>query len=210
MGRCLLVVTACGLLSVVSAQAAKPPSYSTSVDFFGQPDRSAEVVGQPLAKNLALFALPGSAVPLPRPTGLMRPLADVAAHLRGHPGALVPAETRRVTTGAGAVYLVPTVRGWVCVQGRAFQTCHRGLLEQGVTWNFYSRMNGLDIVGIAADSVRAVTLVWGHRHRRAALANNVFFVHRPLSATSIQHLPPLGRLAISYRGARRSTTVAVG
>lgn len=210
MGRCLPVVTVCGLLSVPSVQAAPPPSYSTSVDFFGQPNRSAEVVGQPLAKTLALFAFPGSATQLPRPTGFMRPLADVAAHLRGDPGALIPTETRRVTTAAGPVYLVPTARGWLCVQGPTFQTCHRGLLKQGVTWNFYTRTNGLDIVGIAANTVRAVTLVWGHQHRRAALAHNVFFVHRPLSATSIQHLPPLGRLAISYRGARRSTTVVVG
>lgn len=139
----------------------------------------------------------------------MRPLSVVAAHLLGHPGALVLGKTRVVTTAAGPIYLVPTTHGWVCEQGSRFATCHRGLLPQGVTWNFYSTSSGLDVIGIVANDVRAVTLAWNGKTRRAQLAHNVFFVHRPLSITSAQHIPPLGRIALQYRGGKPGTIVSL-
>jgi hypothetical protein len=127
--------------------------------------------------------------------------------MRGNPGALMLAKTRRVVTAAGPIYLVPTAHGWLCVQGPTFQTCHRGLLRQGVTWSFYSTPTGLDVIGIAANNVRSVGLAWGTQRRQAQLARNVFFVQRPLSITSAQHLPPLGLLTVTYRGARASTAL---
>jgi hypothetical protein len=119
------------------------------------------------------------------------------------------AKTRRVATPVGPIYLVPTVRGWVCVQAPRFETCHEGLVRQGVTWTFISTQTGLDVIGIAADNVDGVALIYAKQHRRAELAHNVFFVHRPISLTSIQHLPPLGTLAISYRGTRAQSRVAL-
>lgn len=135
----------------------------------------------------------------------MQSLAAVAANLRGRPGALIPAETRRVVTAAGPIYLVPTRRGWVCVQGSRFATCHRGLVRQGITWNYYSTTGGLDVVGIAADDVSAVTLRYGKTQRRARLAHNVFFVERPITLTTTQQLPPLGRLTVTHRNGRRTS-----
>lgn len=191
------------------ARGGSPPRPAvTSVDVWGQPARSREVADRPLGTTLALFRQ-GAAVRLPPSAGLMRPLAVVTAHMLGHPGALDLAKTRRVSTAAGAVYLVPTSRGWACMQGPRFETCHRGLLRQGVTWDFYSTSDGLDVIGIAANDVRAVDLAWGASTRRARLAHNVFFVHRPLSIASATHLPPLGRLVVTYRGTRASAAVGL-
>jgi hypothetical protein len=177
------------------------------VDVFGQPRSSLEVADRPVGTHLALFSSGGVTAPLPRSTRLMRSLPVVAAHLRGDPGALVLDKARRVTTAAGPVYLVPTIHGWVCVQGPTFRTCHRGLLRQGLTWNFYSTPTGLDVIGIVADDVRTVTLTWSGHRRRAQLGRNVFLVHRPLTLTSTQHLPPFGRLVVSYRGGRAPASV---
>jgi hypothetical protein len=146
-------------------------------------------------------------VHLPTPSRLVRPLSFVAAHLRGNPGALMLSKTRRVATAGGPVYLVPTINGWLCVQGPTFQTCHRGLLRQGLTWNFYSTSAGLDVIGIAANNVRGISLTWSGKSLQAQLARNVFFVHRPLSITSVKHLPSFGRLAVLYRGSKAPTTV---
>jgi hypothetical protein len=195
------------LAVLVSAGAASgtDPARSTGVLVWGQPARSLEVAGRPLGSTIALFRA-GPTAHLPA-SGLMRPLSIVAAHLRGDPGALVLAKTRRVTIPPGPVYLVPTTHGWVCVQGARFETCHRGLLRQGVTWTFYSTTDGLDVIGIAANDVRAVDLSWTGNTRRAELAHNVFFVHRPISITSAKHLPPFGSLTVAYRGGRASASV---
>jgi hypothetical protein len=201
------VVATALALAAAAASAAAPPRPITGVDVFGQPSRAAETAGRPLVRTIGVFRSAGAAARLPAPHGPMRPLAAVAAGFRGRPGALLVGETRRVPTAAGPVYLVPTARGWVCVQGPRFETCHRGLLRQAVTWSFYSTATGLDVVGVAADDVRSVTLIWGGGRRRAQLARNVFFVRRPFAATSVAHLPPLGRLAITYRDGRRPTTV---
>jgi hypothetical protein len=207
-GTCLLVAFAL-LAGAGAAHGGSPPRRSsTSVDIAGQPARSLEVADRPLGRRIAVFGR-GPAARLPAPAGPMRPLAAVAADMLGHPGTLVLAKTRRVATPAGPVYLVPTNRGWVCVQGPTFRTCHRGLLRQGVTWNFYSTPSGLDVIGIAADDVRALTLTWGAYARRAVLSRNVFFVHRPLTITSAKHLPPLGRLVVAYRGSRAAATVSL-
>ncbi|MGN6799981.1 MAG: hypothetical protein ACTHKS_17695 [Gaiellaceae bacterium] len=158
--------------------------------------------------TLAVFR-GGNAVQLPHPNGLMRPLSVVAAGLVGHPGALLLAKARRINTEIGPIYLVPTTHGWVCEQRPNFETCHRGLLAQGVTWNFYSTSDGLDVIGIAANNIRAVSLTWARTTRQARLAHNVFFIHRPISITSAKHLPPLGRLGLRYRGGKPGTTVAL-
>ena len=112
-------------------------------------------------------------------------------------------------TAAGPVYLVPTVRGWVCVQTARFETCHRGLLRQGVTWTFYSTQGALDVVGIAANDVHSVVLHWGGRHRAATLSQNVFFVQRSVSLTAGTHIPPVGRLSIIYNGGSSPASVVV-
>jgi hypothetical protein len=206
------VVLVAAVLTAVAAgevRAALPPSPSTGVDIWGQPARTAEVAGRPLGTTIALFRSDRLASHLPTPSGLAQPLAVVAAHLRGKPGALIPSKTRRVATGAGPLFLVPTTHGWVCVQAQRFQTCHRGLLRQGITWNFYSTPTGLDVVGIAADDVTAVTLSYGTTRRKAELEHNVFFVHRPIALTSSRHLPPLGRLTISYRGTKRQASAQI-
>jgi hypothetical protein len=130
-------------------------------------------------------------------------LAMVAAHMRGDPGRLLLAKTRRVSTPVGAVYLVPTDRGWVCAQGQSFATCHHGLLRAGVTWSFYSTSSGIDVVGIAADDVSRVVLAGGGRRWTAQLHDNVFFVSRTLAIGSASHLPPFGTLTVSYRGRSR-------
>lgn len=191
-----------------SVSAAEPPHGSSGVEYWGQPSRSAEAYGRPLGNTLGLFASARLAARLPAPTGLMQPLAVTAARMRGHPGKLILAETHRVATPLGSVYLVPTVRGWLCVQGPTspptFQTCHRGLLRQGVTWSYYTTPTGLDIIGVAANDVRAIDLVWDTKRRRARLGHNVFYVHRPLSLAAGQHLPPLGHLSVSYDDRRRS------
>jgi hypothetical protein len=195
------------LAGASAALGTSPPRpVVTSVDIWGQPDRSQEVADRPLGTTIALFR-GGSTAHLPTPTGLMRPLSFVAAHMRGNPGALVIGKTRRVATAAGSVYLVPTIHGWLCVQGPTFQTCHRGLLRQGLTWNFYSTSTGLDVIGIVADNVRAIDLTWSGKSLRAQLAHSVFFVRRPLSLTSVKHLPSFGHLAVSYRGSKAPTTV---
>jgi hypothetical protein len=201
--RPALVVLAAAVLAAPAARAT-PPKVVSGVDVFGQADRKLETAGRPVATTLLLFRSRRDAAPLPLPAGPMRPLADVVAHMRGDPGTLILRDTRRVATAAGDLYLVPTRRGWLCEQAPSFATCHRGLLRQGVTWSFYSHGDGIDVVGVAADRVRAVTLRWGAHARRAALADNVFFVHRPVALTSARHLPPFGRLVVTYRDGSRA------
>jgi hypothetical protein len=193
-----------------AAWATSPPRQGTTgVEIWGQPARSLEVADRPLGTTIALFKGSRAAAQLPPATGLMRPLPVVAAHLRGNPGRLLLGKTRRVATLAGEVYLVPTVRGWLCIEGPTFATCHRGLLRQGVTWDFYSTPTGLDVIGIAANNVRAINLAWGTQRVHAQLGQNVFFVHRPISLTSTLHLPPLGRLVVAYRGSRPTAVVRI-
>lgn len=193
-----------------SLQAAKPPPRRFSgVEIFGQPSRFAEVSGRPLGRTLSIFRSARLAARLPPPPGLMRPLSVVAAHMLGRPGPLIVAKTRRADTPAGAVYLVPTARGWVCMQGPRFETCHRGLLRSAVTWNFYSTTTGLDVMGIAADEVDRVVLAYGRYRRAARLHDNVFYLHRPITLSSTKHLPALGSLTISYRGTKPPVRVAL-
>ena len=180
----------------------KPPPgvpYHVVVNVFGQPSGPAEAAGSPLDKTLALFRSSRLAAALPAPSGAMGPLATVAGRLEGEPGTLLPGETRRVVTPAGPIYLVPTTRGWVCMQGRRFEACERGLLPQGVDWHFQSAGNGVDVVGIASNAVSGVVLTYGKTVRRALLHDNVFFVHRPASFTAGQRVFAIGTLTISYR-----------
>lgn len=209
MRRAIVLLTFAAVSAAARAAVAVPPHEDVRVDLFGQPAQRLEVAGRPLGQTLAIFRSSRAAAPLPAPVGSMRPLAVVAAHLRGSPGALLTGRTRRVSTAVGPIYLVPTVRGWVCVQATTFETCHRGLLQQGVTWSFYSTEDGLDVVGIAADDVRSVALHWARRRRQAALAHNVFFVQRTISLTSGTHIPPLGRLSIDFRGTKAPASVVV-
>ena len=139
----------------------------------------------------------------------MHPLPVVALKMSGNPGKLSLTLTRRVDTPAGPLYLVPTVHGWVCMQASTFRRCHRGLLDQGITWNFYSTPTGLRVVGIAADDVAGVTLSYGTTHRPVTVHDNVFYVTRPLVLTSTRRLPPLGRLTVSYRDPSRPSTQTI-
>jgi len=186
------------------AAGGQPPVHRSFVEVFGQPSRSALVAGRPLGSTLALFRA-GTRVALPRRSfhGLqMQPLSVVAAHMRGNPGRLVLAKTRRV----GSLYLVPTTNGWACVQGAAFETCVRGLLRSGIAWMFQSTQTGIDVWGLAADDVSDVVL----GRRTAALHDNVFFVSRPMTLTSTAHLPKtFGTLTVSYRDGRPAARVAI-
>jgi hypothetical protein len=89
------------------------------VNAFGQSSPPAQGGGRPLTGTLAgtlgVFRSHRLAAKLPSPSGLMQPLSVVAAHMNGEPGVLLPNETRRVATGAGPLYLVPTTRGWACL-----------------------------------------------------------------------------------------------
>lgn len=197
-------------LAVGGAQAGPPsPSSSNGADIWGQSDRTAEVSGRPLEKTIALFRSNRFAAQLPTPNFPGVPLAEVAKSLRGNPGALITSETKRFRTGAGAIYFVPTTRGWIRMQAQHFASCHRGLLRQGIAWDICSTPTGLDVVGIAANNVAAVALTYGTHTRRATLTHNIFFVHRPPTFTSTQHLPPLGNLTISYRGTKQQETAAL-
>lgn len=189
--------------------ASSAPS-QVVVDVWGQSARSGEVAGRPLDKTLALFRSTRLTAALPSSSGRMGSLASVAAHMRGEPGRLLPSRTRRVATPAGPLYVVPTTRGWLCLQGERFETCHRGLLRQGTVWNFQSVADGVDVVGIAADDVSGVVLDYGKAKQRASLESNVFFVHRRISFTPAQHVFRVGTLAISYRDGRPQAGVRVG
>lgn len=195
------------VLTLGPAAYAAPPRIIRSVDIWGQPSSVAETAGRPLGQTLALFRSTRHAAPLPAPAPPMLPLSVVAAHLRGDPGVPMLEQTRLVSTPAGALYLVPTAHGWLCWQGTGFATCHRGLLSQRVTYDYYSTSTGLAVVGIAADDVATVTLHWGSHSRAARLRDNVFYVARPLtlppasplSPPAGTSLPPPGKLVISYR-----------
>ncbi len=180
--------------------AAPPPHSTTSIDIWGQPSRAAEVAGRPLGSTLAVFRA-GRAVALPTmPFG--DTLAQVAARMKGRPGSLELAKARH----AGAVYLVPTARGWVCVQGPTFLTCHRGLLRSGVTYSFRSTSTGIAVFGIAADGVARVSL----GSQTATVHDNVFFLTKPMKLTSTAHLPKtFGMLAVSYRDGRPQARVPI-
>jgi hypothetical protein len=210
----LLILISVLAAGVASAHSAPPPhvAVSTGLDFWGQPSSSAEIADRPLGHTLGLFRAAGAAASLPMPSaGPSSTLAAVAARLRGHPGALLLSQARRVVTAAGPVYLVPTTRGWLCVQGPNFRTCHHGLLRQGITWSFYSTAQGLSVIGIAADGVARVSLVYGKQRREATLHDNVFYVARPITFGVTQRLPPLGRLVVAYRDrAHASAQVPLG
>jgi hypothetical protein len=174
---------------------AAPPPPTTSVDVFGQPNRSEEVAGRPLGSALRLFRA-GKTVTIPSwHNG--DTIAAVAARM--HAGAIEPAKARKV----GALYLVATASGWVCVQGAHFLTCHRGLLRQGVTYGFQSTATGIDIYGIAADDVARVSL----GGETATVRDNVFFLSR---AMKLSPLPKtFGTLRITYRGGRPQASVVI-
>jgi hypothetical protein len=200
-----------GRSAALGRRPAPPPPPSapsrTFVDVWGQPSRAAEVAGRPLDGALAVFRSSRLAAALPAPSGPMQPLVSVAAHMRGEPGALLPRETRRVVTAAGPIYLVPTTRGWACMQASRFETCHRGLLPQGISWDFGSGSGGLDVAGIAADDVAGVVLEYGKTRARASLRDNVFFVHRPILLTPGQSRSAFGVLTVSYRDGKPPRSV---
>ncbi len=200
----LAALAASVLVALAPLPQGAPPHTSLGIDIWGQPSRSAEHAGRPLERTLGIFRSTKRAARLPvGGSGLTQPLSVVAAKLSGSPGKLLVGLTRRVDTPAGRLYLVPTDRGWACMQASSFETCHRGLLAQGITWNLYSTQAGLTVVGLAADGVARVTLTYGTTQHTATLHDNVFYVTRPLTLTSAQHLPPLGRLVVSYRDPSR-------
>ncbi|MHB8470958.1 MAG: hypothetical protein ACYDCH_14560 [Gaiellaceae bacterium] len=181
----------------------------TFVDIFGSSSRGDERYARPLAAHLRLFAGPRRPTDaLPASAGSLPPLATVAAGLKGDPGSLAAGKSRRVTTDLTA-YLVPTSHGWACIAALRFETCYRGLLRPGITWSFYSserRIPGsshasqlLQLVGLAADDVASIDLVYAGHDVRARIVRNVFSVARPLPVTSTAHLPPFGTLVIRYR-----------
>ncbi|HEY3921242.1 MAG TPA: hypothetical protein VGL76_03915 [Gaiellaceae bacterium] len=177
-----------------------PPPHSTGVDVWGQPSRSAEVAGRPLGSTLQLFRA-AKRVRLPAQPPF-QPLAVLATRMRGHPGSLELAKTRRFE----GLYLVPTTNGWVCVQATRFQTCVRGLLRAGVVWMFQSAYNGIDIWGLAANNVSHLRL----GSKSATLRDNVFFVFRPMKLTSTAHLPKtFGTLLVTYRDGRAPARVVI-
>ncbi|HJQ74860.1 MAG TPA: hypothetical protein VJ814_08235 [Gaiellaceae bacterium] len=139
----------------------------------------------------------------------MKSLPFVAAHMRVDPGRLVLGKTRRVATAVGPIYLVPTTRGGVCLQGRLFATCDGGLVRQGIAWHFQSATDGIDLVGLAADDVSAVAIEHGRTVQRASLRDNVFFVHQPVTLTPGRSSYRLGTLEISYRDGRPKAAVPI-
>jgi hypothetical protein len=209
-------------LWVAAAAGGRPHKIVSGIDVFGSSDRSGERFGRPLSVHLRLFDLPRRAGDrLPATLGPLPPLPVMAAHLKGDPGEPALSRSRRVTTPLGAMYVVPTAHGWACLAAATFETCHRGLLHQGIAWSFYNETNSqpssapsatstLVIVGIAANDVTKVELVYGKHARTARLDRNVFGVTRPVVLTSIRHMPPLGELVISYREhGRRSARVSI-
>lgn len=203
---CLVLPILCGGAVALGASPSRHPS--SGIDLWGQPSRGQEVANRPLGSNLALFTH-GTTVRLPAPARPMRPLSFVAAHMLGKPGTLISDKTRRVATKIGPVYLVPTTHGWVCMQGLTFATCHRGLLRQGLTWDFFTTTTGLDVIGLAANNVRSITLLWSTNRREARLSHNIFFAHRPLSISGSKPPAALGRLTVAYRGNSSSATVSL-
>lgn len=204
----LAVATTVLICAGAAMGASQPRGVFSSVEIFGQPDSSQELTDRPIGKTVTLFT-GGVAARLPVPDGVMASLSSVAAHFHGNPGPLLLAKARKIATPAGDVYFVPTTHGWVCVQGPKFETCHRGLLRQGLTWNFYSHSTHLDVFGIAANNVRAIRLTWGGKDRWTHLTHNAFFVRRPFSFTSLMHLPAFGRLLIYYRGQKTPASVSL-
>lgn len=179
---------------------AAAPAHPTGVFVWGQPARAQLVAGRPLGSTLAVFRS-GKTVVLSAPR-FGPSLAAVAKQMKGDPGSLELAKARRV----GSLYLVPTTHGWVCVQGPRFLTCVRGLLRSGVTWMFRTTDTGIDVWGIAANDVSAVTL----GSRAATLQHNVFFVSRVMKITSTSHLPKTwGTLTVSYRTGRVPVRVVI-
>ncbi|HVH50765.1 MAG TPA: hypothetical protein VM690_01345 [Gaiellaceae bacterium] len=173
------------------------PPHSTFVDVWGQPSRSAEIAGRPLASTLYVFRS-GKTVRIPLWHG--QPLAPVAKTMRA--GSLVPTKAREV----GALYLVPTTLGGLCIQGPTFQTCHRGLLRAGVTYGFQADGSNLLVFGVAADDVARVSL----GGQVAAVHDNVFILSRPLKLTSTAHLPKtFGTLTVWYRNGGGQARVSI-
>ena len=119
-----------------------------------------------------------------------------------HAGALVSTKAREV----GGLYVVPTTRGGLCMQGPTFQTCHRGLLRSGVTYAFQATGQDVIVFGVAADDVARVSL----GGRTATVHNNVFVLSHPLKLTSAAHLPKtFGTLTVAYRDGRLPAQVPI-
>jgi hypothetical protein len=171
-----------------------PPPPIASVDVWGQPSRANEVAGRPLGSSLRVFRQ-GKTVTVPSWHG--ESMSSVVARMKA--GALVMGKARHV----GSLYLVPTTTGWACVQGARFLTCHRGLLSQGVTYEFQSTGTGIAVYGVAADDVARVSL----GKQTATVRDNVFFLTR---AMKLSPLPKtFGTLTVTYRDRRPPARVAL-
>lgn len=172
--------------------AAPPPT--GGIEVWVQAARATEVAGRPLGSTLHVFRS-GRAVTIPTWHGDSLPSA--AARMMA--GAVVTAKARRV----GSLYLAPTTKGWACMQGPTFLTCHRGLLPAGITWGFQSTATGIAINGIAADDVARVSL----GSRTATVHDNVFFLTR---AMKLSPLPKtFGTLVVRYRDGRPPARVVI-
>jgi hypothetical protein len=173
------------------------PPHPASIDVWGQPSRSAETTGRPLQSTLRLFRS-GKAVTIPTWHG--HRLSTLPAEMKADTGALVLAKARYVD----GLYLVPTANGWLCMQGPTFQTCHAGLLRQGVTYSFAYYGDVLVVFGVAADDVARVSI----GGRTAAVHDNAFTLSRPMKRAA--HVPKtFGVLGIVYRDSRPPARVVI-
>jgi hypothetical protein len=70
-----------------------------------------------------------------------------------------------------------------------------GALKAGVAWHLYNTSTAdLDVFGLAANNLSAIELVYSGHIEKATLANNIFYVNRPIRLTSTTHLPAFGKL----------------
>jgi len=174
---------------------AAPPQPITGTVSWGQPARSAEVADRPLGKTLAVFR-GGRAVTIPTLNG--QSLASLASTMGV--GRLIPGGARSPALG---LYLAPTTSGGVCVRAPASETCHHGLLPQGITYSFSSDGAALVLLGLAADDVARVTL----GRTTVAVHDNVFTVSRTTKPGVSSSM--FGTLVVTYRDGRPPARVAI-
>lgn len=127
-------------------------------------------------------------------------LASLAPKMRA--GRLVTAKGREARSLG--LYLAPTTTGGVCIQGPEFQTCHRGLLRQGVTYSFSYTGDAIVVFGIAADDVGRVSL----GATAVTVRDNVFLLSQRMKPAA--HVPKtFGTLVVSYRDGRPPARVPI-
>lgn len=176
---------------------AAPPPPVSRVEIWGQPSRTAESADRPLGSTLKLFRGEKTVV-LRSWHGLS--LASLAQKMGA--GRLMTRKGREVASLG--LYLAPTTTGGVCLQGQEFQTCHRGLLREGVTYSFSYTGDVIVVFGMAADDVKRVSL----GAQTTAVHENVFLLSLPMKPAA--HVPKtFGTLVVSYRDGRPPARVAL-